>query len=480
LNNLPIIGVINPPTSVLGENEVMKRRWIAVACLLLPALFANIFVANSSNTDPVNWPQWRGPSFTGMASTGAPVEFGDSKNVKWRIAIPGRGFSTPVIWGDRIFLTTAVPTDKVKPPEPAQPSADNQVQAGRRGGGGSAGGEGAGEEHRFVVMAIDRKTGKTVWERVAKVATPHEGYHRTYGSFASNSPVTDGKYLYVSFGSRGIYCYDLNGKPIWEKDLGVQMRMRLGFGEGSAPAIHGNFLIQNFDQESNSFVVALDNRDGKEVWRANRDEMSAWATPLVADYKGKKQVVISATKKVRAYDLETGKLIWECAGLGSNVIPAPVQHNDTVLVMSGHRDPKLMAIRLGREGDLTGTDAVLWSHTRGTSYTPSPVLHDNKYYALSDNGTISCYNATKGEPYYQQQRLPQADSFKASPVGADGKLYTASESGVVTVIKMGEKFEVLATNTFEDQFFVSSPIVSEGELFLRSKTHLFCISQKAK
>ncbi|MDQ3254356.1 MAG: PQQ-binding-like beta-propeller repeat protein, partial [Acidobacteriota bacterium] len=153
-----------------------------------------------------------------------------------------------------------------------------------------------------------------------------------------------------------------------------------------------------------------------------------------------------------------------------------VQHNDTVLVMSGHRDPKLMAIRLGREGDLTGTDAVLWSLTRGTSYTLSPFLYDNKFYVLTDNGVLSCLNATTGEPYYQQKRLPQADSFKASPVGADGKLYLASESGVVTVVKMGEQFEVLTTNTLEDQMFVASPVVAEGELFLRSKTHLFCIS----
>jgi outer membrane protein assembly factor BamB len=329
-------------------------------------------------------------------------------------------------------------------------------------------------------MALDRKTGKTLWERVAKTAVPHEGHHPSYGSFASNAPVTDGKYLYASFGSRGIYCYDLDGKLIWEKDL-VQMRIRLQFGEGSAPALYGNLLIHHFDQESDSFVVALDKRTGKEVWRAVRDEMSSWSTPFIADYKGKKQVIISATKKVRSYEPETGKLIWECAGLGANVIPQPVQYNDTVLVMSGFRDPKLMAIRLGKEGDLTGTDAVLWSQTRGLSYTPSPVLDDNKYYTLTDTGMLSCFNATTGEPYYQQQRLLQADSFKASPVGAGGRLYLASENGTVTVVKMGEKFDVLATNTMADQFFVASPVVVEGDLFLRSKTHLFCVSDgKAK
>ncbi len=460
------------------------KRWIALAGLLLLALTGELLFANSSNTDPAHWPEWRGPFSSGMARTGAPVEFSDTKNVKWRVAIPGRGFSTPVIWGEKIFLTTAVPTGKVVKPEVAAQSPDNQSgpeaagqRPGRRGGGGPGGGAGAGEEHKFIVMCFDRKSGKLLWERTAKIATPHEGYHRTYGSFASNSPVTDGRYVYASFGSRGIYCYDFNGKLIWEKDLGVQMRIRLQFGEGSAPTLHGNLLIHHYDHEGGSFVIALDKRNGKEVWRTGRDETSAWSTPLVVDYRGKKQIVISATKRVRAYEFETGRLLWECAGLGANVIPRPVQHGDLVLVMSGFRDPKLMAIRLGREGDLTATDAVVWSQTRGTSYTPSPVLHDNKLYTLTDNGTLSCFNATTGEPYYQQKRLPQPDSFKASPVGAEGKLYLASESGVVSIIKMGEQFEVLASNTLADQMFVASPVVAEGELFLRSKTHLFCIGE---
>jgi outer membrane protein assembly factor BamB len=443
--------------------------------LSLIALTAFVFTVGSASSDPAHWPQWRGPFFNGVARTAAPVEFGDTKNIKWKIEVPGRGFSTPVIWGDRIFLTTAAPTGKGAQPAPPPEQPQNPGGQGQ-GRGGPGGGVGVGEEQKFVVMCLDKKTGKTIWERVAKTATPHEGYHRQYGSFASNAPLTDGQYLYVSFGSRGIYCYDLNGKLIWEKDLGVQMKIRLQFGEGSAPALHGNLLIHPFDHEGGSFLVALDKRNGKEVWRASRDEMSAWSTPLIADYKGQKQVVISATKKVRAYNPEDGKLIWECAGLGSNVIPHPTQHNDTVLVMSGHREPKLMAIRLGREGDLTGSDAVLWSHTRGMSYTASPVLHDNKFYSLTDNGLLSCFNATTGEPYYHQQRLPQPDTFKASPVAAGGNLYTASESGVVTVIKMGEKFEVVATNTLTDHMFVASPVVAEGELFLRSKTHLFCVS----
>lgn len=460
------------------------KRCIVTASLLLLAIFGTAFVSNSSSSsapDPAHWPQWRGPFSNGMARTAAPTEFSLTKNVKWKVAIEGRGFSTPVIWGDQMFLTTAIPTGKaaVAPVAENRPQPPTGAPPGRGPGGpggGAGGGAAGGEEHKFVAMSIDRKTGKTLWERVVKTTTPHEGYHRQYGSFASNAPVTDGKYVYFSFGSRGLYCFDLNGKLIWEKDMGVQMRMRLQFGEGTGPTLYGNLLIHHFDQEGESFVVALDKRNGKEVWRQARDEQSSWSTPFIADAKGQKQIVISASKKTRAYDPANGKLIWECGGLGSNVIPFPAQQKDILLVMSGHRDPKLMAIRLGKEGDLTGTDSVLWSQTRGTAYTPSPVLHDNKYYTLSDNGLLSCFNATTGEPYYQQKRLPQTDSFKASLMGAGDKLYMASENGMVTVVKMGEQLEVVASNLFDDHFFVATPIVAEGELYLRSKTHLFCIN----
>lgn len=455
----------------------MNRR-ISVAGLLL--FFGTTFAAYSSTNDPAHWPQWRGPSFNGMARGTAPTEWSDIKNVKWKTAIPGRGFSTPVIWGDRIFLTTAVPTGKTVRPEASSPATGNQAQSAQEAGQRRrhpSGGAGSDEEHKFTVMCLDRRTGKVIWERIAKTTAPHEGYHRTYGSFASNSPITDGRHVYASFGSRGLYSYDFDGKLVWQRDLEVRMAMRNEFGEGSAPALSGNLLIQNFDQERDSFIVAVDKRNGREVWRISRDESSSWSMPLVVEQKGRKQVVVSATGKVRSYDFDSGKLIWECAGLGTNVIPAPVHLNDIVFVMSGHRSPRLMAIRLGREGDLTGTDAVLWNQTRGTSYTASPVLHDNKLYALTDSGMLSCFNTTTGEPYYQQKRV-NADSYKASPIGADGKLYVASESGVVTIVKMGEQFEILATNTLEDQMFVASPVVAEGELFLRSKSHLFCISGK--
>lgn len=414
-----------------------------------------------------DWYYWRGPAADGMAVGDAPIHWSDTKSVRWKTEIPGRGSSSPVIWGDRIFVTTAIKTGEDAKPAASTPGGKPQLTT-----------PGPQAEHRFDILCLDRKTGKILWQRTAITAVPHAGYHPTYGSLASNSPVTDGKNVYAFFGSRGMYCYDVNGKLVWKKDFGVQMRMRMAFGEGMAPVIHGNRLILIFDHEGDSFMVVLEKNTGKEIWRVNRDEKSNWAAPLVVDYRGQRQIVVSAVNKVRSYDFETGKVIWECAGLGSNTIPQPVRQDDLIFAMSGHQKPNLMAIRLGRQGDLTGTDAIVWSQTRGNSYTPSPVIYDNKLYVLTDNGMVSCYNARTGQPYYHQTRLPKAYSFKSSPVGANGKIYMASENEDVLVLKMGEKFEVLATNTMTDQIFIATPAIYGGEIFLRGQNTLFCISEK--
>jgi outer membrane protein assembly factor BamB len=417
-----------------------------------------------------DWPRWRGPNDDGMARGDAPLRWSDTRNVAWRATIPGRGHSSPVIWGDKIFVTTAVPVGE--PPAAAPPAAQEKS----RRGGGAGGGAGAGREHKFVVLCLDRNTGKLLWERVAKAGMPHEGYHGRYGSFASNSPVTDGKFLYAFFGSRGIYCYDLNGKLIWQKDF-PPMGMRNQFGEGTATVLDGNSLYLKFDQEAGSYIVALDKRDGKELWRASREELSSWSAPLVVTHNGGKQVVVSASNRVRSYEAGSGKLLWESAGLGSNVIPAPVAAGGMVWVMSGHRDPNLLAIRLGRSGDLTGTDAILWTNNRGNPYSSSPVLHDGKLYFVTDSGMLSCLNAKTGEPHYLQQRLPKPYNFKSSPVGANGKLYLATENEDVVVVKMGETFEVLATNTLTDQMFIATPAIAGGSLYLRGQNTLYCIRE---
>ena len=422
---------------------------------------------------PGDWAYWRGPAVDGMAVGDAPLRWSATENVAWKTDIPGLGNSSPVIWGDQIFLTTAIPTGAAAPTPAPDPAA--AAQPARRGPGG---GSGPQPEHRFEVLSLDRRTGKILWQRTATTASPHEGSHSTYGSFASNSPVTDGKFVYAFFGSRGMYVYDLKGTLVWKKDFGVQLRMRMAFGEGMGPVIADDKLLLVFDHEGESFMVALDKATGKELWRVARNEKSNWAAPLVIDFKGRKQVIVSATNRVRSYDLRDGALIWECGGLGANTIPHPVRLDDLVLVMSGYQNPKLMAIRLGREGDLTGTDAVVWSQSKANSYTASPVLFDNKLYVLTDNGMLSCYNARTGEPYYQATRLPKTYSFKSSPVGANGKLYLATENEDVVVVKMGETFEVLATNAMPGETFIATPAIANGEIYLRSKARIYCIRGK--
>lgn len=421
---------------------------------------------------PDAWPRWRGPEFNGVARGDAPLTWSDKDHIAWKVQVPGKGHSSPVIWGDRIFLTTAV-TTAVPTGNPPAAAPANPEPAGRRGGFG--GGGGPQVEQKLMVLAFDRKTGKQLWEKTAIVATPHEGFHSQYGSFASPSVMVDSKHAIAFFGSRGVYCYTHEGQLVWQKDFGIKMRMTMAFGEGSSPALDGDKLVLLFDHEGDSLLVALDKNTGRELWRAPRPAGSTWSSPMVITVGGKKQVLVAATKFVAGYDLENGKLIWQTTGLGRNVIPMPVVADGVAIVMSGYQSPNLLAIRLGGEGVLTGTDAILWQNQRGNSYTPSPVLHEGKLYMLTDNGTISCFDAKTGRAFYLQTRLPKSYSFKASPVAANGKLYLATEDGDVVVLRLGEKFEVLATNTLADQVFIATPAIMDGTIYLRGQNTLFSI-----
>lgn len=396
------------------------------------------------------WRQWRGPNNNGVAESDAPLEFSATENVKWRVPIPGKGHSTPVVSGGTIYLTTARET-------------------------GTDAETGALVEHDFLVLAIDADTGQEIWRRTAAKARPHEGYHRRYGSFASNSPVTDGEILIASFGSRGIYAYDMDGTLLWKKDF-EPMRMRMSFGEGITPVLHSDYLIVQNDHEGQSYIVVLDKRTGKEQWRAERDERSSWPQPIVVPYGGREQLVTSSTR-MRTYDLATGELVWEAGGLGPNAIPAVINVNDEmVIAMTGYRDPNLLAIKLGGEGDITDNpEFIKWTNQRGNAYSASPVLHDGILYFVTDRGMVSAFDAMTGKKHYHQQRLPATYTFKASPVAARGKLYLASEEGDVIILKLGTEYEVLTVNSMGDEMFVSSPVILDGKLYLRSQDELFCI-----
>ena len=500
-------------------------------CLRLVTTITVLVAAVSVNAG--NWSRWRGADNAGMSTGSAPLTWSAEDNIKWAADIPGRGHSTPIVWGDRVFVTTAVPAEtateatgrstgaarqrgQVSPGNEMTPAMrerlleitggkelselgreqrrqvtqqlrrESRDATRRRGTGGQTGagapasgqGTAAGVEHRFLVLALDRKTGEQIWERNPVTVAPHEGYHRRYGSFASSSPVTDGKLLYVSFGSRGVYAYDLDGNLVWKKDYGVKMRMANAFGEGTSPSLHGNTLLLLFDHQGDSFISALDKRSGEELWRRDRSERTTWSQPLITEYGGRVQAIVAAPGKIRSYDLSTGDVIWESAGLGSNAIPAVIREGDVVYAMTGHRNPNLLAIRLGGEGDITDSDHVLWTNQRGNPYTASPVIHDGILYLVTDRGLISALDATTGEPHYQQQRLPNPYSLKASPIGADDKLYIATEQGDVVVVKMGPTYEALATNTIEGEYFIGSPIIVDGEIFLRGQTKLYAISNR--
>lgn len=328
---------------------------------------------------------------------------------------------------------------------------------------------------QFTVISIDRKTGKQRWIHSPRTQMPHEGHHKDHG-FASASPVTDGKHLIVSFGSFGLYGYDLKGKLLWEKDLG-DMRTRNSFGEGSSPALDGNTVVVLWDHEGDDFIVALDKRDGRELWRQNRDEPTGWCTPLIVDHGGRKQVIVNGTQKVRSYDLKDGKLLWECSGQTVNAIPSAVAGRDRVFVMSGYRGNALQALRLDRSGDLTGTDGIVWSHAKSTPYVPSPLLVGDSLYFLSNNSAmLSAFDAGTGKAWFEAERLDGINGVYASPVAADGRVYVVGRDGNTAVLRQGPRLEVMAVNRLDDGFDASPAIVGK-QLFLRGRQSLYCLSE---
>lgn len=409
------------------------------------------------------WPQWRGPLGTGVSKHAEPpLVWAENKNIKWKIEVPGRGSASPVIWDDKMFLLTAVPAG-VTPADAHKPR----------------GGVTPHLSHSYKVIAINRADGKIAWERTAREETPHEASHQDNGTWASSSAIADGQHVIASFESRGLYCYDLNGTLVWQKDLGDK-KMRNEFGEGATPALHGNTLVVVWDHfvPGASFIVALDKRTGAELWRVKRDEIDTWATPLIVEHEGRGHVVVAGMNRLRSYDLKTGDVIWETAGLTMNAIPSPVASDGMVFATSGFRGNSLKAIRLaGAKGDITGTSNVVWTLDRDTPYVPSPLLSDGVLYILkTNNGLLSAFDAFTGKPYYQLQRLEKAPNVFASPVGAAGRVYVAGRDGTTVVLRQGPSFEVLAENALDDGFD-ASPAVVGRELYLRGYRYLYAIAE---
>ena len=477
------------------------------------ALFALAFIVDSTlwakGDADKNWPQWRGPFQNGVApSADPPTTWSESQNIKWKVALPGSGNATPIIWEDKIFIQAAIPTGKKS--EPAKSEADGSTTpgagadgprpdgpppggpdgkgpggpppAGRGprgpgGGRGRFGGAPPSEIQQFVVLCLDRNTGKTLWQQVAKEELPHEGFREGDGSFASPSGLTDGKNVYAYFGSRGLYCYDMSGKLLWNQDLG-KMKIAMGFGEGSSPTLYKDMLIVNWDNEDGSFITALDKNSGKTLWKEKREEHTSWATPLVVEHDGKAEVVTAATGKIRSYDISNGKLLWECGGLTRNVIPSPVADADKVYCLSGFQGSSLLAIKLGGSGDLTGSPSIAWSYKKSTPYVPSPLLYDGRlYFYAVNNGRISCLDSKSGQVLIDAEPIEDLSMVYSSPLGAAGKIYLPGRNGVTVVLKQSDKLERLASNKLDDKFDASPAAVGK-ELFLRGRQNLYCIAEK--
>jgi outer membrane protein assembly factor BamB len=425
---------------------------------------------NSTNTlsaDALNfWPQWRGPLANGSApQANPPTEWSEDRNVRWKLELPGKGHSSPVVWGDFVFVTAAVPFgEAVEPVYDHAPGTHDNV--------------GVTQKHRFVLMAVNRRDGKILWNKTVREEFPHEGGHMT-GSLASNSPVTDGETVFASFGSRGLYAFDFKGELKWKKDLG-KMETLHAHGEGSSPVIHGDWLILNWDHEKDSYLYAFDKRTGEQRWKISRDDKTSWSTPIIVIHEGRPQVIISATKRVRGYDLLTGSQIWECAGLSRNVVCSPVAANGMVFAANSYDWQALLAIRLdGAKGDITDTDRVAWKLNRSTPYVSSPLLYENTLYFLRHNQNIlSRYEPATGKPRGEALRLDGIRDFIfSSPVAAAGRIYVTGRDGTTVVLSHDNDNKPLAVNHLNDVFSASAAVAG-NELFLRGEQFLYCLAAK--
>lgn len=414
-----------------------------------------------------NWPQWRGPLATGEAPRGDPPlvwNAADGTNIGWKTEIPGRGHSTPVVWGDRVLLTTAISVGDPLPPRPstAPGNHDNLPVTHRQ---------------QFVALAVSRSSGEILWQRKLHEALPREQGHRT-ASLASNSPVTDGEHLFAFFGSFGLYCLKLDGELVWKADFGPMQSLH-GHGEGSSPALFDDTLIVNWDHEGQSFIVALDKWTGNERWRVQRSEVTSWASPIIVEHAGKPQVIVSGTDRVRGYDLASGNVLWECGGLSANIVASPVSADALVFAGSSYDRRALLAIRLeGATGDITDTDHIAWRRIRGTPYVPSPLLYQGGLYFLTHyQGILSRVDARTGEDRPGPFRLGGINDVYSSPVAAAGRIYVTDLEGSTIVVGSGEVPRLLALNHLAEPISASAAIAGR-QLILRGERHLFAVAEK--
>ncbi|MFO0920954.1 MAG: PQQ-binding-like beta-propeller repeat protein [Pirellulales bacterium] len=434
------------------------RQWLVVALWLLETHAA----WGQSQRD---WLQWRGPENTGIApGSKPPIEWSDSKNIAWKAPIPGKGHSTPLVVGDAVYVTTAIPIGpKLEPKMSGRPGEHDNLPVTSR--------------QRFELLALDRTHGKQLWQRALHEAVPVEGGHYT-ASLASSSPVSDGKLIFVHLGSFGTYAVDAaRGEIVWSKILG-QMHTKHGHGEGASPALDGDTLIINWDHEEESFLLALNKRTGQVLWRQPRREDTSWSSPIIVDCDGKKQVIVCGTNRVRGYDLFDGTVLWECGGMSSNIVATPVYRDGIVYVGSSYEKRVLMAISIqGAHGDITDSSRVLWTRTRGTPYVPSMLLYDDSLYFLAHyQNVLSRISGPSGKDVPGAIRLGSLGDIYSSPVGANGYVYITDLHGTTEVIQHADLPRTVAVNRLDDRVAAGLAIAGD-QIFIRGESFLYCISE---
>jgi outer membrane protein assembly factor BamB len=447
----------------------MKR--VATGVFLSAIICLSSIPVLSITAKDTNWPQWRGPESMGISpEKDLPTEWSATKNIKWKTPIMGRGLSSPIVWGKKIFLTTSIEGAVVPGAQaPKHMDGDNEFK--------HPDSVGADRSHTLKVVCIDRDTGKVLWDRTAYEGTVYDDRHRK-NTYASGTPITDGKALYAFFGSEGLFAYDFDGKLLWKANPGKLSLV--GMGPGTSPALYENLVILQCDEETgaNSFIAAYDKRTGKEVWRTPRKIQASWSTPVLVRGTKRTELITSGNEAIISYDPMTGKELWRVKGVESNAIPTPVATSEMVYIAAGYPTKIAMALRLGGSGELKDSD-VLWKYTKGIAYVPSPILYGDNLYLMTDRGIITCLNAKTGAVVYEGGRVPIPATFTASPVAFDNKILLTSEDGDTFVIKAGPKHEVLGTNSLDEPVY-ASPAIADGKIFIRGDRNLYCISNVVK
>jgi outer membrane protein assembly factor BamB len=448
------------------------------ACLIA-AVVISFSVAVCAESAEGFWPTWRGPASDGIAPGGdPPTTWSETENIQWKVPITTDGsVASPIIWGNKIFFQTAVKTDKTT--GPAQSPAESEQAPPPPPAGDPEGPRpprGPGEDkppknfYQFNLVCMDRNTGKVLWEKTACEAVPHQGHQPSHG-FASYSPVTDGRHVWANFGSRGLYCYDMDGNLIWKQDL---VRRKTMFGEGGSLALVAEAVVVVADGDEESWIFAFRKNTGELLWKKQRDEKTTYGTPLAVTLDGQLQVITSGINKIRSYDPAAGDLLWECAGLEGFMIPTPVVGFDLLLcAVGGHGKGRVAAIRLEKAGG----QAIAWQTSDLAPFVTSPLLYGPRLYVYAVNPpSMSCFDAGTGRAFYLKQPLEQFKEVYASPVGAADRIYLAGRNGITYVLKNAETFEVLAVNKLEDEFSCT-PAVAGDALYLKGRRNFYCIEK---